>query len=150
MQRYKEMKEDYIAEFGAEEYARMLEREWYGEDSESQRKYHKEWPRQHYGRLQEDKKHRGRRGTIYYDSVRAYQRTGVQGERNKVRALHAHRWRKYKTIIAPNSELHHQWLPGSADYTGLAIVETNTHRYGKINVIEILEGEITLLRESYW
>ena len=60
----------------------------------------------------------------------------------------SYQWRQYKRIIAPGSQLHHQWIPKTSDYTGLALVEVNPHKYGIINVIEILDGEITLFTEK--
>jgi hypothetical protein len=61
---------------------------------------------------------------------------------------HGYYWRPYKNIIAPGSQLHHNWIPGTADYTGLALVEADQHMRGFIEVIQILEGKITLFTEK--
>ena len=61
-----------------------------------------------------------------------------------IRSKHSRRWRKFKTLIAPGSELHHEWIPETAEYRGVALVEADQHRRGIIDVIQILEGEITL------
>jgi hypothetical protein len=45
-------------------------------------------------------------------------------------------------------ELHHQWIPETADYTGLALVEAKPHKHGIIDVIQILEGAITVFSEK--
>ena len=37
---------------------------------------------------------------------------------------------------------------GTARYMGIALVEKNAHRHGIVNVIEILEGQLTLLTEE--
>lgn len=37
---------------------------------------------------------------------------------------------------------------GTAKYTDVALVESNPHQYGYIDVIQILEGKITLLTEK--
>lgn len=89
-----------------------------------------------------------RKGGKYYERKKEYNATGVQGERNKIRGKHGRVWRRYKRIIAPASELHHEWGIGTSEYAGLALVERNAHRYGMIKVIEILEGEITLFSEK--
>lgn len=75
-------------------------------------------------------------------------RTGIQGDRNKIRDIHRYKWRQYKRIIAPDSQLHHQWEPNSAEYAGVALVEKDAHMHGFIKVIEILEGEINLFTEK--
>lgn len=73
---------------------------------------------------------------------------GIPHEKELVRQKHGNLYRPYKKIIAPESQLHHQWVPGTAEYTGVALVEAKPHQYGYIDVIQILEGEITLLTEE--
>jgi hypothetical protein len=89
-----------------------------------------------------------RKGGRYYENELEYARTGVQGERNTIRGGHRRTYRPYKKIIAPGSQLHHQWRAGTAGYDGVALVETNQHQHGIIDVIQILEGNITLLTEK--
>ena len=62
--------------------------------------------------------------------------------------MHGNLWRKYKNIIAPESQIHHEWIPGTANYRGVALVEADQHMHGIVDVIEILEGKITLLTED--
>jgi hypothetical protein len=75
-------------------------------------------------------------------------RTGLQGARNKIRLKHRNQYRPYKQIIAPDSQIHHEWIPKTAEYRGLALVEANAHQYGIVDVIQILDGKITLLTEE--
>ena len=89
-----------------------------------------------------------RKGGKYYKHYREHQSTGIPGERNLIRNKHRSRYRKYKRIIAPDSQIHHQWIPNTAMYRGVALVEKYQHQYGFIDVIQILEGEITLLSEE--
>lgn len=89
-----------------------------------------------------------RKGGKRYVHMLDYNRTGLPRERNKIRMKHRYKWRPYKRIIAPKSQLHHQWRSGTAEYDGLALVEADQHMHGFINVIEILEGEITLFTEE--
>lgn len=77
-----------------------------------------------------------------------YMRSGLPGERHKIRTKHGKPWSKYKKIIAPGSQIHHEWIPKTAKYRGVALVETGAHRYGIVDVIQILKGEITLLTEE--
>jgi hypothetical protein len=89
-----------------------------------------------------------RKGGKYYRITRENQQKGIPWEKNKIRSFHGNKWRLYKHIIAPDSVIHHQWQPGSAEYRGVALVEKGQHQYGTIDVIEILEGDITLLTEK--
>jgi hypothetical protein len=89
-----------------------------------------------------------RKGGKYYEKHLKYQHTGLPGERNKIRVKHANKWCQYKKIIAPDSQIHHEWVPETAEYLGVALVEKDQHMHGIIDVIKILDGEITLLTEE--
>ena len=89
-----------------------------------------------------------RKGGKYYEKKLKYNRTGLRAERHKIRTIHAHNWKPYKDIIAPNSQIHHSWQPGTAEYSGVALVEKDAHQHGIIDVIEILEGAITVFIEK--
>ena len=88
------------------------------------------------------------KGGRYYNHHLEYNRTGLRGERQKVRKNHAALYRLFKQIIAPESQIHHEWIPGTADYRGVALVEKDKHLHGIIDPIVILEGKITLLTEA--
>lgn len=90
---------------------------------------------------------KNRKGGLHYGKKLVYLRTGLQGARNRIRTKHRKRWGEYKKIIAPDSQLHHQWQQGTVKYDGLALVEADQHMHGIIDVIQILDGEITLFRE---
>lgn len=87
-------------------------------------------------------------GGSHYEKTLRYKQTGIQGEREKIRKRHQHKWRGYKNIIAPDSQLHHEWLPRGKNYAGVALVEANQHMHGFVDVIEILGGRITLWTEK--
>ena len=89
-----------------------------------------------------------RKGGKYYLKKQKYNHTGLQGERHKVRNKHGNLWRRFKNIIAPGSQIHHQWRKNSAGYDGVALVEKDQHQHGIIKPIVILEGQITLLTEA--
>lgn len=91
-----------------------------------------------------EKGHKGGKG---YAHQQVYRRKGIQGKRNVIRAKHQKQYRALKHVIAPDSQLHHGWIDGTAKYTGVALVETEAHRHGIIKVIKVLEGKITLFRE---
>jgi hypothetical protein len=128
-------KEEYIARYGEAAWEKMLEqrRAWYNAHREEVIANHQE---EH------------RKGGIYYEKHLEYQQTGLPGERNRIRRKHQKQYHPLKMIIAPDSQLHHQWKPESAEYTGVALVEATPHQYGIIDVIQILDGEITLLAEE--
>ena len=88
------------------------------------------------------------KGGRYYNHHLEYNRTGLRGERNRVRDKHAALYRLFKQIIAPESQIHHEWIPGTADYRGVALVEKDKHLHGIIDPIVILDGKITLLTEA--
>lgn len=89
-----------------------------------------------------------RPGGKWYKHRLEYNRTGLRGERNRVRDKHRRQYRPFKMIIAPDSQIHHEWVPSTAEYTGVALVEAKPHQYGIVDVIEILDGKITLLTEE--
>lgn len=158
-------KDSYIAKHGQEAYNRKLKqrrawgdslpggekqrsRERYYTDLEKSREYYRGYNRNHPEKVREQGRQVSRKGGKYYEKKLIYKQTGIAGERERVRMRHGYYWRPFKKIIAPRSVLHHEWIPGTAQYRGLALVERDAHRYGKINVIRILSGEITLLTEK--
>lgn len=88
-----------------------------------------------------------RKGGKNYVKKLRYMETGLQKNRNRVRGRDGKRYRPYKNIIAPESQLHHEWVANSADYRGVALVEKDQHMHGVIDVIQILEGKITFMEE---
>lgn len=158
-------KDDYLAKFGQEAYDNHLarRREWGanlegGEAQRSQdrrdanpeqsREYDRAWRDRNPQKVIEKGRKVSRKGGAYYEKKQKYKQTGLSGEREHVRMRHGYYWRPYKNLIAQGSQLHHEWIEGTAEYTGMALVETDQHMHGIIDVIEILEGKITLLTEK--
>ena len=143
-------KEDYIEKYGEDAYGKQQEqtRNWQSVHPARVLENARIWainnPEKVLARNHEMCRKDGKR----YERYRKIETTGLRGARNCIRKGHAQRWRKFKKIIAPDSQLHHQWIPGTADYAGVALVEQDQHLHGFIDVIEILEGEITLLTEA--
>ncbi len=108
----------------------------------------KKWQEEHPERMAARPHAVHRKGGEYYEKELEYARTGLQGKRNIIRMSHRRTYRPYKKIIAPASQLHHQWVVESPKYRGIALVEADQHQHGIIDVIQILEGEITLLTEK--
>lgn len=159
-------KSDYIARFGEGTYAEKLaqRREWGrnlpgGEkqrsqdkrnaNPEKQREYDRERARKNPEKVKEAGREVSRKGGKYYEKKQIYKQTGISGERERIRIRHGYYWRPYKRLIAPKSQIHHEWIPNTAKYKGVALVEANAHRYRVIDVILILEGEITLFTERH-
>ena len=128
-------KEEFIARRGEAAYEKKLEQNHQRalDNPDRVREYHEE---------------HGRKGGKYYLKWRKYQITGLRSARNVIRTMHRRHWRNYKTIIAPDSQIHHEWVPGTSNYNGVALVEKDQHRHGIIDVIQILDGDITLLTEK--
>lgn len=143
-------KEEVVLRYGEDEYERRLaqHRDWlaknYVKHQEQRRTFRQHNPK----RIIENNRQHTRKGGKYYKKEQIYKQTGLQGERNVIRKRHGCRWQKYKRIIAPDSQCHHEWVPKTAEYRGVALVEKDAHQYGRIDVIQILEGEITLLTEK--
>lgn len=147
-------KEEYIKRYGEAAYEKMSEqnrertktyREKHREElNAAQKKYNEEHPEEVIATSQEQ----CRKGGKYYDNHLEYNQTGIQGERHTIRVTHARQWKPYKDIITPDSQIHHEWIPKTAEYRGVALVEAKPHQYGIIDVILILDGEITLLTEG--
>ena len=143
-------KKEYIKKYGKEAYEKMYQR------SRGWRETHRKEGKEH-ARLQRlnnpneakaNNQEGSRKGGKYYEKRLRYNRTGVQGMRGRVRGGHWRQYYAYKQIIAPESQIHHQWLPNTADYKGVALVEKEQHMHGFIDVIQILEGEITVFTEE--
>jgi hypothetical protein len=158
-------KDSYIAKHGEAAYAKRLEqrREWGkklpgGEKQLSQdrrdanpeesRVNDRAWRERNPQKIIEKGRKVSRKGGAYYEKKQKYKQTGLSGEREHIRMRHGYYWRKYKNFVAPDSQLHHQWVPNTAKYTGLALVEKDQHMRGVIDVIQILDGKITLLTEK--
>lgn len=122
----------------------------YGEAAYESLKTHiKDWRERNPDKVIADHRNQSNKGGKRYGLNLEYKTKGIQGEKNSTRTKHAKQFRPFKRIIAPNSQIHHEWIPATANYRGLALVEANQHRHGIIDVIIILQGKITLLTEEY-
>ena len=56
-----------------------------------------------------------------------YDMSGLRHDRSKVRRIDAKAWHPFKKVIDPDSmsQVHHVWIENTADYTGIAIVDTS-------------------------
>ena len=89
------------------------------------------------------------KGGKYHIQQQEYIQNGISGEKHSIRNKHRKMWRRFKNIIAPGSQIHHEWLnDGTPNYRGVALVEADQHMDGDIDVIHILEGNITLFTEA--
>lgn len=145
-------KEDYIRKYGEAAYKKKLEqtRAWHRNNIEKGKETGAAWYKDNLKKVAISCAEQYHKGGKYYGKRLIKEQTGLRGERNKVRKKHARFYLSYKQIIDPLglSQLHHQWLPKTADYKGVALVEAYQHQYGYIDVIQILEGEITLFTEA--
>lgn len=126
-------------------YEEHKEEEEYREKKKARaKKYDEEHPEQ----VKANNQEKCRKGGKYYEKHLIDSQTGLRGDRNRIRKKHAHQYKPYKDIIAPESQLHHEWIPKTAEYRGVALVEADAHMHGFVDVIEILDGKITLLTEE--
>ena len=120
---------------------------WNTANPEKNRQSQQDWAERNPEKVKQLYRDQSCKGGKGYEHMLEYQRTGLRGERSKVRSKHRWKWLPYKQIIAPESQIHHEWIPETANYRGVALVEKDQHMHGIIDVIHILEGEITLLTE---
>lgn len=54
----------------------------------------------------------------------------VQGDRRRIRDTHRRKYRPFKKILDPDGRtcLHHDWIEGTAAYSGVAIVDKDVHQ----------------------
>ncbi len=147
-------KEEYIAKYGEAAYEKMLEQQrayqeaYREEHPEEEKARSKEYREDHPEKVLATNHEIHRKGGKHYDKNLEYQQTGLQGEKNTIRNKHRREYKPYKDIIAAESQIHHEWVPDTAEYRGIALVEAEQHMHGFIEVIKILYGEITLLTEE--
>ena len=158
-------KEERIKKYGTEAYEKKLQqdREWHRTHREEEKERRQEWDEQRREehnatsrewsernpkKVKAKAREQSRKGGKYYEQKRKYFSIGIPHERELVRMRHGRRYRSYKQIIAPDSQIHHEWIPETANYTGVALVEKDQHQHGFIDVIQILEGKITVLTEA--
>lgn len=135
---------DRYVEHREEENAR--DKEWYAGHREEEIARSLKWQKANPDKVKAIHQEANRKGGKYYEKRLEYNRTGLQGERRDIRNKHNILYRDIKQA-APNSVFHHEWIPGTANYRGVALVDKELHQRGIINVIKILEGKITLFRE---
>ena len=146
-------KEEYIKRYGEAAYKKLLQqsRDWQAGHRKERNVSWREWckanPEKVKANNRKTNRETGHKGGKYYKKRLIYNRTGLQAKRRYIRHKH---YILYHTIkqATPNSQIHHEWLPGTAKYRGVALVETVAHRHGIIKVIKVLEGEITLFTEK--
>jgi hypothetical protein len=114
------------------------------ENNARDKKYREEHPE----KVKASNNEQNRKGSRRYDKKLEYNKKGIPGDKHKIRTKHANQYKPYKDIIAPDSQLHHEWIPKTSDYRGVALVEKEAHMHGFVDVIEILDGKITLLTEE--
>ena len=147
-------KEEFIRRRGVVAYEKKLQqgRDWAMRHRQQCREElkakNKEWSEKNPEKVIAYHLEANRKGGKRYEQQREYDSKGLPHDRKLVRMKHAHLYRPYKKIIASASQIHHQWLPDTANYTGLALVEADQHMHGYIDVIQILEGKITLFTEA--
>lgn len=129
-------KEEIIKQYGIEEYQRQLE---------DNKERTATWSRNNIKKVEEAKRERMNKGGKYYQNILKYNRSGIQKSRRKIRNRDARRWKKYKGNWLTETEIHHCWIPGTAQYNGIALVDKMEHQHRIINPIEILEGIIILM-----
>lgn len=144
-------KEKFVQKYGEAAYTRkqQQDKDWVARHRKERRVSQDKWRKAHPEKVKAISHKGGRKGGKYYEQQCEYRSRGTPHERSKLRRKHGHKYHPYKQIIAPGSQIHHEWVPGTSKYRGIALVEKDQHQHGFIDVIQILEGEITLFTESH-
>lgn len=131
-------KKDFLKRYGGAAFKkwRQQSRDWMAQ-----------WRKDNPDKVKANHQEEGRKGGKYYGKHLENEHTGIRGERNKIRMKHTYLYRNIKEAT-PNSQIHHEWLPGTADFRGVALVERDAHQNGIIKIIKVLEGRITLFTEK--
>ena len=158
-------KEAVIARYGEEEYKRRLERDKkvgrkeeyiarHGEDAwerhlGKKRTWKKAHPEQRWDIKYPEKakalqRESCRKGGKHYEKRRERDKKGLRHERILIRNRHRKEFHEIKDTLAVEVELHHEWIGDTTEYRGMAFVEKVAHRNGIIDVILLLDGEITI------
>ena len=142
-------KEEIIKRYGKAAYEKMLQqtRDWNKQHINEKKVIAKKWRECNPDKVKAHNQEGNRKGGKYYEKQLEYKTIGFQGERNHIRATHNYQYRAIKQAT-PNSVLHDEWIPGTAKYRGLALVEKVPHQNGIIKVIKVLEGQITAFTEK--
>ena len=132
---------------GHREEVHAIDAKWREANPDKKKESNQKWAAANQGKVKAISQEQSRKGGKYYRKQLEYQHTGLQGERNRIRCKH---WGIYRGIsqATPNSQIHHEWIPGTAKYRGVALVDKEAHQNGIIKVIKLLEGEITLFTEE--
>jgi hypothetical protein len=143
-------KSECIAKYGEAAWEKILEqrRAYYKAHKEQENAATKKWREEHPEHVIVKNREKGRKGGRRYAKHLKGKTTGIQGDKNIIRAKHAREYKPYKDTIAPESQIHHEWVPDTSEYRGVALVEADAHMHGFVDVIEILDGKITLLTEE--
>jgi hypothetical protein len=147
-------KDEFIKRYGEDAYEKHLEqmRAYYKthreEEKARDKKYREEHPEEAKASVKKWRDEHPEEAKKWRDEHPEYNRTGIPGEKHTIRMKHGKQYRPYKDIIAPESQIHHEWIPKTSEYRGVALVEADAHMHGFVDVIEILAGRITLLTEE--
>lgn len=147
-------KEEFIRRYGEAVYEKKLQqsRDWNAQYREENREEAndklKEWRAINPDKVEADHREEHRKGGKRYKKHLIYKTIGIPGEKERIRGRHNNHYHSVKQIIAPNSQIHHEWIPETSRYRGVALVEADQHRHGFIDVIQILDGQITILTEE--
>ncbi len=147
-------KEEFIRRYGEVAWGKMLHQskgrnaQFRKEHREEMNANLKEWRASNPDKVKADHHEEQRKGGRRYEKHLKYKTTGIPGEKERIRGKHNYYYRSCKRIVAPGSQLHHEWIANTPNYRGVALVEADPHRHGIIDPILILEGAITLLTEK--
>lgn len=164
-------KEEYIKKYGVEKWLEYIayQRDYYTKNiekvREKNREYQREYQRKYYAENKEKVKERCRehireyqhkyyadieiRGRVH-EYMKKYcgslsDHNSIPYRKSLIRQRDHHRFFSIKQFFQNlQTDIHHEWIPNTADYTFIALVERDKHRYNIIDPIVILEKKVVL------
>lgn len=132
-------KQEMIDRYGEEWYnEHRLEpaKKWVREHREEHAEYNRKYRQEHREeKIKYQKKYWGAKADP--DSI-PHKRQLIRARDNRRYNPIRQFWSHLKT------DIHHEWIPDTADYMFIALVERSKHQYGIIDPICILEGEVAV------
>ena len=74
------------------------------------------------------RKQRMHKGGTHYEKEKEYNRTGLRGERHRIRCIHRKAYRLFKKFFGIDTNIHHEWIPGTAKYRSICVLEVEDHK----------------------
>ena len=84
--------------------------DWHAHHRKETNTCERAWAKRNPGKIKTYDRETSHKGGKYYEKHKLAHKEGLPGEKERVRGKHQRMWTPFKRIIAPESQLHHQWV----------------------------------------